>query len=478
MSSLQQNVSLADSPWRRATGGSRRSTITTTVSASTARCVKRTLKDRASSPREVGLSVKHTPVKSPIKIIYNSDTVYSTTTFRPVSPLPITPPAVGTPSPQRTRKLETPLHFDGGLFSDIRSTDGKLLSKVTVDRVQRSTHHDVIDSPSTVEVHDKNYVDDIIKSETIINQDIITVKFTPVPPEFDSQMISPQLAKRSKTPIQYLKDDFVDLQSYKIVNSLCKEKLLEANALRTQSAQDLITLEPTEVESSTLAKFVRSVSQQKQISCSDSDPMGQEINSIPIKMESDSLTSLVEKSIKTATVSENRELDHFLNTDLSKIERSLSPLPNFLITEHLTKINSYLQESLDVCSGNDSNNRCTPSIIHDNVETKHEYFSEAFDCVNVQQNIPANSVLDSSQTEENSVDSQNNRSLTARENSEYTDPKKSKSTLNSVRRGRPSILNAISNMPIHYLATILCIFLIVYNLIYQYIKLNCPGNKI
>ncbi|CAH2075188.1 unnamed protein product, partial [Iphiclides podalirius] len=151
MSCSQQNVSLADSPWRRATGGSRRSTITTTVSASTARYARRISKGRASSPEEADHIAGYTPVNNPGRIIYNSDTVYSTTVFRPVSLSPPTQHEADSLPPQRTRKLETPLHFEGGLFSDIRSSDGKLLSKVTVDRVHSSTRRDVIDSPSTSE---------------------------------------------------------------------------------------------------------------------------------------------------------------------------------------------------------------------------------------------------------------------------------------------------------------------------------------
>ncbi|KAI8428578.1 hypothetical protein MSG28_007328 [Choristoneura fumiferana] len=197
-----------------------------------------------------------------------------------VSPSPRTPPAPSSVSPQRTRKLETPLHFDGGLFSDIRSTEGKLLSKVTVDRVHCSSRHDVTDSPSVYESigsHGaKDYVDDVVKTETITNEEVIKVKFTPVPLEFSS---SPRLLTPSQfqieRPVPFIKDGFEDLQSYKINLS--------------KSFESLDIMEP--------------------------------------------------------------------------VKRSPSPLANFLISEQLTKIDHYLQESLDACSGSDGEGRSTPARV-------------------------------------------------------------------------------------------------------------------
>ncbi|CAH0699848.1 unnamed protein product [Spodoptera exigua] len=279
------------------------------------RCAKRTSKDRVSSPREVDLSVRHTPARSPQQMMYNSDTVYTTTTFRPVSPSPITPP-LNTPSPQRTRKLETPLHFDGGLFSDIRSTDGKLLSKVTVDRVQQSSRHDITDSPS-VFTDGKNYVDDIVKTETITNENVITVKFTPVPPELDSpRLLTPsQMYKtRQKTPVEYIKDNFEDLQSYKIVSSVVKEKLLEKENLTPVLNEGGIFENHDTFANTTCKENVY----EKDSFISDSN---------------------VKEKLSTS-------LDTF-----EPIKRAPSPLANLFISEQLTKIDSYLQESLEVCTG-------------------------------------------------------------------------------------------------------------------------------
>lgn len=422
MSCLRRNVSLAGSPWRRATGGSRRSTITTTVSASTARCAKRTSKDRASSPREVGLSVRCTPA-SPQQIIYNSDTVYSTTTFRPVSPSPVslsTSAAPETPSPQRTRKLETPLHFDGGLFSDIRSMEGKLLSKVTVDRVHSSTRHDVTDSPSVYEGFgshgNKDFVNDIIKTETITNEDVIKVKFTPVPPEIDTpRLLTPSQfqVNRPKTPIEYLKDNFEDLQSYKIVNSLCKEKQFENGGLM-----------------------------------------------------------LREKSIENLSVTE-------------PFRRSHSPLANLLVPEQLTKIESYLQESLDACSAK-VRNSTTPVLIRTEgeieQESKETVINETYEvkCTTQHLDNSTNSSFKSYHGNENTqIEPVVAKEIPIAAQSTMTSDDefitKRKSKVNSVHQEKQGVLKAIYNMPIHYHAAIICFILIVYNLIYQYIKQNCHG---
>lgn len=362
--------------------------------------------------------------------MYNSDTVYTTTTFRPVSPSPITPP-LDTSSPQRTRKLETPLHFDGGLFSDIRSTDGKLLSKVTVDRVQRSTRHDITDSPSVTfdnEPKENNYVDDIIKTETITNKDFITVKFTPVPPELDtprlqtpSQMYQLQ---QTPSPIQYIKDNFEDLQSYKIVNSVCKENLFETDNLVP-----------------------------------------------PISFERNLLNSF----------------------DVSEpIKRACSPLANQLISEQLTKIDSYLQESLEVCSG--VKQRFTPTPVNIEKDYLMDKIVDKVPCNKKEEkiinfNIESQCTMLNEETLKSSkinVDemrrdcepfvTEQKREIAPQVTSYHIDTK-NMSKLNSVSDKHPGVLSAIYNMPIHYHAAILCFLLIIYNLIYQYIKQNCSGNN-
>lgn len=356
--------------------------------------------------------------------MYNSDTVYSTTTFRPVSPSPITATTPETPSPQRTRKLETPLHFDGGLFSDIRSTEGKLLSKVTVDRVHSSMRHDVTDSPSVYEGFgshgNKDYVNDIIKTETITNEDVIKVKFTPVPPELDSpRLLTPSQfqVNRAKTPIEYLKDNYEDLKSYKIVNSLCKEKQFETESLKIE-----------------------------------------------------------EKNLETLNVSE-------------PIMRPHSPLANLLVSEQLTRIDNYLQESLDACS-TDGIGRKTPIPIIVEGETRQEsketITKEAYEATTYHLDTSTNNSL-SSYHKETESDKQKESVIQKQQQAPIAcEPKitsdehfisRRTSKLNSVRE-QQGVLKAIYNMPIHYHAAILCFILIVYNLIYQYIKKNCQGNQI
>lgn len=373
------------------------------------RCAKRTSKDRVSSQREVDLSASRTPARSP-HIIYNSDTVYSTTTFRPVSPSPITPP-LSTPSPQRTRKLETPLHLDGGLFSDIRSADGKLLSTVTVDRVHSSTRHDVSDEPNAYEstgLHrNKDYVDDFVKTETITNEDVIKVKFTPVLPELDCPRLLTPSQYRGKTPVEYLKDNFEDLHSYKIVSSVCKERLYETDH-----------------------------------------------------------SSIREKSFDTISVAE-------------PVKRPPSPLANFLVSDQLTKIDTYLQESLDTYSLNGDTTRPSPNLIKEDIETKLETKDIQNSGLNEQMNshvdISANNTISSYQDSETRNNGQVDSTATNASIDENIIRRKSK--LNIVKVKQPGALSAIYNLPIHYHATIICFLLIVYNLIYQYIKQNCHGNK-
>lgn len=388
--------------------------------------------------------------------MYNSDTVYSTTTFRPVSPSPITPP-LNTPSPQRTRKLETPLHLDGGLFSDIRSTDGKLLSKVTVDRVQRSTRHDITDSPNaTFDNHPKgnSNIDDIVKTETITNEDVITVKFTPVLQELDSpRLLTPsqmyQIRQKSPAPIEYINNDFEDLQSYKIVNSLCKNKLFETEKLLPE-----LQLEGTLINR--LDNF---------------EPVNE-------------VTSLEDVFLNKTNVSE-------------PLKRACSPLANELISEQLSKIDSYLQESLEFCSG--TMVRSTPSPVTTDIMMGCNTNEKANTFMNqkiYEENITHSTISSQFKYEEDQISKEDIVTEKPVKNEELTSQKgyqhepelkmpsydidnniKSMSKINSVSKKQPGVLSAIYNMPIHYQAAILCFFLIIYNLIYQYIKQNCNGNK-
>lgn len=324
--------------------------------------------------------------------MYNSDTVYTTTTFRPVSTSPSTFPA-STPSPQRTRKLETPLHFDGGLFSDIRSADGKLLSKVTVDRVHSSSRHDVTDSPHLYEDIDlngnKEYIDEIVKTETITNEDVIKVKFTPVRPELDSiSLWSPMQDLKSYSPVPYIKDEFEDLCSYKIVNSVCKENLLKVNNYESDNQ----------------------VSQMKD----------------------------------------------------RQVTRGHSPLANLIIPEHLTKIDNYLQESLNVLK---SEKEC-------NIVNEREKSDKCAVVCSEQQNTFKESVNSYQKNDAkeyvSEILSTTNMDGEALHN---------KNKLNGVKK-YPRVIKRLCNLPMHYHAAILCFFLIVYNLFYQYYKKHCHGKTI
>lgn len=360
-------------------------------------------------------SARFTPANN-CKIIYNSDTVYSTQTFRPVSPSPRTPVTSLTPltpSPQRTRKLETPLHFDGGLFSDIRSTDGKLLSKVTVDHVHSSSRCDVTDAPINRSSCDsrgnRDYVDDIQKTETVTNENVIKIKFTPVPPELNTpRTFTPQF---TRPPIEYIKDNFEDLQSYKIVNTMCKENKI----------------------------------------CSENLNIEDNVNSL------------------------------FVN---DPIRRSHSPLANFLVPEQLNKIDNYLQESLNACIAERDKDRSISRLSGAEGENTHvvtrkeEFKSFEEKQYNIEQST---SSIVSSEIDERSYQSEvpnnDNRRAFAKEESPVHKRTVDEVRSNSVKEKPPGVWRSIYNMPIHYHAAILCFILIVYNLIYQYIKENCHGKK-
>lgn len=333
------------------------------------------------------------------------------------------PPSPSThSSPQRTRKLETPLHLDGGLFSDIRSADGKLLSKVTIDRVHSSTRHDVTDEPSVYESTglngNKDFVDDLVKTETITNEDVIKVKFTPIPPELDcrrlltpSQFVQVQ-TNVVKPTVEYIKDNFEDLQSYKIVSSLYKEK----------------------------------------------------------KFESDQ-QNLRERSFDTLSASE-------------PIKRAPSPLANILVSEQLTKIDNYLQESLNACSTGNNKGRSTPAMMMFAGETKLETVgtqrSEFFEEKRYLRETSSTNTSIGLENQQNGGTTSVHHAEPVIANSESSlqeDIIRRKSKVNSVKENQPGVLSAIYNMPIHYHAAILCFLLIVYNLVYQYIKHNCHGNK-
>lgn len=354
--------------------------------------------------------------------------MYTTTTFRPVSSSPISTVEIKKPSPQRTRKLETPLHFDGGLFSDITSADGKVLSKVTVDRVQRSTRHDVTNSPS-VDLHDKNpNVDDIIKTETITNEDVITVKFTPIPLEIDSpRLLTPLLLNQARTPIELIKNDYEDLQSYKIVGSLCKEKMFEPNKLMPsvkQNSNDLRLSESAKRDHSPLANFLVSEHlikidnylQESLNACSQKDITDCPINNIPLKIKEE-----------TDTIPNNSKLTQIENH-------------NILCHEEVRSINNVTN------SYHDKNNASTMTTTTATTTTKQE-----------QDFCPITELFDKKETSISSP-------------TEYI--KENQCNVITTHETKCGRLRAYCNMPIHYHAAILCFLLVVYNFVYQYIKQN------
>ncbi|GBP41346.1 PDZ and LIM domain protein Zasp [Eumeta japonica] len=381
---------------------------THTLSSLTTRCARKISKDRVSSPREADLSARFTPA-SPL-LIYNTDTVYSTTTFRPVSPCvsplppaaapsPAPPPA---PSPQRTRKLETPLHFDGGLFSDIRNPDGKLLSRVTVDRVHSSTRRDVTEAPRARSALGpdgaRDYVDDIVATETVTNEDVIKVKFTPVPPQLDGPEPLAPPPPPPPASVPYIRDDFQDLHSYKLVSAVCKET----------------------------------------------------------------------SSFRESTARETSE-----TLDVPKPpSRPRTPLVNLQISEQMTKIDSYLQNTLaeftkgreerPTSSPETGERRSTNRSTYDS-ETSTEYQRVTESSKNSYQQEQTNSYLSSSL----------DHGTPSRK--ESVDTRKHVPTCDA--QSKPGVLRAIYDMPIHYHAAILCFILIVYNLVYQYIKENCHGKN-
>lgn len=261
-----------------------------------------------------------------------------------------------------------------------------------------STRHDVTDTPhatETVDAHgNKEYVDDIVKSETITNENVFKVKFTPVPFDLDSMSVLQK--PRPITPIKYLKDDYQDLHSYKIVNSLFKDKFL-----------------------------------------SPSDLGGTDKN--------------------------ERVAD-------SPVMRGHSPLANLIVSEHLTKIDGYLQESLNLCSESQTIKN-VPTLIKTDLETAKvaQEIKETKEDIDEVSNVVGYI--------NNNANYNSNEDSNLYESRDVNGKSKTKSKLNSVQATHPGVLSAIYNMPMHYHAAVLCFLLIVYNLVYQYIKQNCHGKN-
>lgn len=305
--------------------------------------------------------------------------------------------------------METPLHFDGGLFSDITTADGsKLLSKVTVDKVSNTSRHDVTGSPAHFEhlsPQGKDLVDSLTRSETFTNEDVIRVKFTPVPSDVELPRSRTPSVNRP-TPVLYIKDDLQDLQSYKIVNTICKENNLDAN-LREKST----------------------------------DSLDLKVNSSP---------------------------------------RPRSPLADYTVPEQMTKIETYLQRSLEICSGNktpdftsvttlspDNNIKGETVRNHETLNIKSASNETTFKYFDKKHNDDANKVNSYHENEKSST------YMTESQNDFVYDKKLKETKKKNVDKCNEGVLSAIYNMPIHYHSMILCFILIVYNLIHQYLKKNC-----
>uniref|UniRef100_S4P882 Uncharacterized protein n=1 Tax=Pararge aegeria TaxID=116150 RepID=S4P882_9NEOP len=154
----------------------------------------------------------------------------------------------------------------------------------------------------------------------------------------------------------------------------------------------------------------------------------------------------------------------------SPVMRGHSPLANLIISEHLTKIDGYLQESLNLCSESQEN-KTISTLITSEVETPkatQEINKTKYDDIG----------MSNQQNYDNSFDSYHkNEDGHYDETRERDGKSETKSNLYSVQTKHPGVLSAIYNMPMHYHAAVLCFLLIVYNFVYQYIKQNCHGKN-
>ncbi|KPI97978.1 Zonadhesin [Papilio xuthus] len=459
--------------------------------------------------------------------MYNSDTVYSTTVFRPVSLSPSTFPDRETPPPQRTRKLETPLHFDGGLFSDIRSSDGKLLSKVTVDRMHSSTRRDVVDTPHVSETSDafgnKDYVDDIVKTETITNEDVFKVKFTPVSFELDGPQQATKSLERPRTPV--IRPTLIDepitplnvpMTLFDRSTTPIDRPITPLNVPMTLFDRSTTPIDrPITPLNVPMTLFDRSTTPiDRPITPIDrprtpvnvpmtffdhsTTPIDRPITPLsvpmtlfdrpttpvnrpitPLKIISNDYEDLQSyKIIKTLLKEHSNTKADNLNywddkvnfTDVktdAPVKRAHSPLANFIVSEQLTKIDSYLQENLNVYSENSTEIISKPLKLDEERETKKDITCSTKN----EYNITTHNYDRNVENNSNNV-----KEPTVKDNAvEEIQPTPLK--VNSVKAKRSGVVSAICNMPMHYHAAILCFFLIVYNLIYQYIKQNHHGIK-
>ncbi|KPJ11302.1 Zonadhesin [Papilio machaon] len=446
--------------------------------------------------------------------MYNSDTVYSTTVFRPVSLSPSIFPDTETPPPQRTRKLETPLHFDGGLFSDIRSSDGKLLSKVTVDRMHSSTRRDVVDTPHVSETSDalgnKDYVDDIVKTETITNEDVFKVKFTPVSYELDGPQQATKLSlERPRTPV--IRPTLIDrpITPLNVPMTLFDRPTTPIDRPITPFNVPMTLFDhpttPIDHSITPIDRPITPLNVPMTLFDRPTTPIDRPITPLnvpttlfdrpttpfdrpetpvnrpitPVKLISNDYEDLQSYKIIKTLLKEhsNTKVDNlnywddkvnFINVKSDEpVKRAHSPLANFIVSEQLTKIDSYLQESLNVCSENSTEIISKSPKLDEERETKKDIICST----KIENNITSHN-YDGYKEES----SKNVKDSTVKYN-EVEDIQPTTLKVNSVKAKRPGVVNSICNMPMHYHAAILCFFLIVYNLIYQYIKQNHHGIK-
>lgn len=191
---------------------------------------------------------------------------------------------------------------------------------------------------------------------------------------------------RNLSPVKYIKDNFEDLHSYKIVNTVCKENLL------------------------------------KVIDFDDTDK-------------------------------KNESVDR-------PVTRGHSPLANLIIPEHLTKIDNYLQESLNVLK---SEKECS---VAEEILNKYEVENTCQLQNNYEEALDSHQKIDNIAYKKENISNYNDGEIA-----------NAKDKLNSVKTKHPGVLKTVYNWPMHYHAAIMCFFLIVYNLIYQYLKQYYHGKK-
>lgn len=169
---------------------------------------------------------------------------------------------------------KSPNQFNNGIFDDILSPSGKVLSTVTVDSIHSSTYCDVTDVPVTDDIHaiendalktDVNFplsVTDTFRTETFTNEDILKIKLTPTLMEFDDYLfgkLTPSLEdNRSLTPLftnqeHLFTQDFTNQSSRSLTPLFTNQEHLFTQDFMNQSiTQNIIYKSDVVVEESNL----------------------------------------------------------------------------------------------------------------------------------------------------------------------------------------------------------------------------------